>query len=320
MSGLAVVIGARGGIGSAVLAELVDRGRAVRAVGRHLTADQVPPGVEPLAADVSTPDGAAAAVRGASVVHHCAQPEYHRWSTDFPPLTTAVLDATAAAGATLVLADNLYCYGPVSQPLTEDLPMAATDPKGRVRVAMAEQLLAAHRAGRAQVVLGRVSDYFGPHGVDSALGATFFGRLLAGKRAQWIGALDQPHTMSYLPDVARALVLLGERDEAHGRAWHVPAEAGTGRELLRLTGDALGRDVAASTASPLMLRAGGLFSPMLRELGHVAYQWTGPWVADHAAFDRAFGPLPPTPMPDAVQRTVAWWRTRLHHRAGSGER
>ncbi|MGL5863668.1 MAG: NAD-dependent epimerase/dehydratase family protein, partial [Phycicoccus sp.] len=259
MTSLSVVLGASGGIGSALVSELLARGARVRAVGRR--SGPVPTGAETLTADVATPEGAATAVRGADVVYHCAQPAYERWTTEFPPLTTAVLDATATAGAKLVLADNLYCYGPTRQPLTESLPMAATDPKGRVRVAMAEQLLAAHGAGRVRVVLGRASDYFGPGGVDTGLGTTFFGRLVAGKRAQWIGDLDQPHTMSYLPDVARALVLLGERDEADGRAWHLPAEASTGRELVQLAGDALGREVAASATSPLMLRAGGLFSP-----------------------------------------------------------
>lgn len=302
-----VVLGARGGIGSAVLAELLRRGTQVRAVGRSITAAQVPAGVEVVAADVSTADGAAAAVRGAAVVQHCAQPDYTRWPRDFPPLNRAVLDATAAAGAKLVFADNLYRYGPVEGPLTEDLPARATDPKGKLRAALAAELLAAHVAGRLRVTLGLASDYFGPSGVDTGLGAAFFGRLAAGKKAQWVGSLDQPHAASYLPDVARGLVTLGERDEADGRAWHLPVAAVTGRELLRLSGDALGRPVAASVAPAALLRVGGLVVPMLRELSYVAYQWQRPWVVDSSAYERTFGPLPVTPLPEAVAETVRWW-------------
>ncbi len=306
-TGLAVVLGARGGIGSAVLAELVRRGIPARAVGRSIRPDQVPTGVEAVAADVSTPDGAAAAVRGAAVVHHCAQPPYTRWTREFPALNRAVTGATAASGAKLVFADNLYRYGPVDGPLTEDLPFAATDPKGRLRAALATELLAAHAAGRLRVTLGLVSDYFGPSGVDSALGATFFGRLAAGKPARWIGRLDRPHAASYLPDVGRALVTLGERAGADGRPWHLPAHAPTGQELLRLAGDALGRPVRGQAAPRALLRAGGLVVPMLRELGHVAYQWERPWVVDPAAFERAFGPYELTPLPAAVAETVRWW-------------
>lgn len=310
MSELTVVLGARGGIGSAVLAELVRRGVPARAVGRTLTADHVPAGVDVVAADVATADGAAAAVRGATVVHHCAQPPYTRWPQEFPPMNRAVLAATAAAGAKLVLADNLYAYGPATGPLTERTPQAATDKKGRVRAAMATDLLAAHSAGQLRVTIGRASDYFGPSGVDSALGAGFFGRLAAGRKAQWLVDLDQPHTASYLPDVGRGLVTLGEREEADGRVWHLPAAATTGRELLALAGTALGRPARATVARPALLRAAGLVVPMLRELASVSYQWDRPWVSDGSAYEAAFGPLPITPLPDAVAATARWWLSR----------
>src|ERR671910_764852 len=68
-----------------------------------------------------------------------------------PPLTDAIAEGAVAAGAKLVLADNLYLYGPHAGPLTENLPGAATGPKGRVRAEMAERLLAAHREGRLRV-------------------------------------------------------------------------------------------------------------------------------------------------------------------------
>lgn len=307
---LSVVLGAGGGIGSAVVAELVARGRRVRAVGRSLTGDRVPAGVEVLTADVTDAAEVAVAMRDAAVVYHCAQPAYDRWVEEFPPLNRSVLEAVAAAGAKLVFADNLYRYGPTGRPLTEDTAFAATDAKGRVRARLARELLDAHQAGRVRVTLGCASDYYGPGGVDSALGELFFGRLVSGKRAQWIGRLDQPHTASYLPDVARALVVLGEDDRADGRAWHLPGGVTTGHELLELTGAALGRPVRAQVAPPWLLRLGGLAVPMLRELAAVSYQWTGPWVADHAAFDQMFGPLPITPLPEAVTATVDWWRVR----------
>ena len=87
-----VVLGAAGGTGSAVVRELVARGLPVRAVTRSGTAD-VPEGVEQVAADIATPDGARQACDGAVVVYHCAQPDYTKWVALFPPLTAAVLEA-----------------------------------------------------------------------------------------------------------------------------------------------------------------------------------------------------------------------------------
>jgi nucleoside-diphosphate-sugar epimerase len=70
-----VVLGAAGGTGSAVVRELAARGLRVRAVTRRGAAD-APDGVEQLAADVGTAEGARQASEGAAVVYHCAQPPY----------------------------------------------------------------------------------------------------------------------------------------------------------------------------------------------------------------------------------------------------
>ena len=76
---------------------------------------------------------------GAAVVYHAASAPYHRWPELLPPLMRGVLDGAAAAGARVVYADNLYAYGPVDGPLTEDLPSRATGPNGRVRATLADR-------------------------------------------------------------------------------------------------------------------------------------------------------------------------------------
>ena len=231
-----VVLGASGGTGSAVVEELVARGLPVRAVNRKGDA-LVPAGVERVAADVATTEGARLAVEGAAVVYHCAQPEYTRWAEEFPAMNRTVLDTTAAAGAKLVFADNLYMYDSNLGPISESTPETATTVKGRLRGRMADDLLAAHRAGTLRVAIGRSSDYYGPNGTDTTLGDRLFAAILAGKKAQWMGSLDQPHTCSYLPDMARALVTLGEHEQADGRAWVLPAaEPITGRAFIQARG------------------------------------------------------------------------------------
>ena len=94
------------------------------ASGDSLRAMDVPDGVELVAVDVASADGARRACDGAAVVYHCAQPDYTKWAKLFPPLTEAVLDGAAAAGAKLVFADNLYMYGPPNGPMTEQTPSA----------------------------------------------------------------------------------------------------------------------------------------------------------------------------------------------------
>lgn len=72
-------------------------------------------------------------------------------------------------------------------------------------------------------MIGRGSDFFGPHAHLSTVGDGVFARAIAGKpAAQVLGNPDVPHTVTYIDDFARALVTLGEREEAMGEVWHVP--------------------------------------------------------------------------------------------------
>ena len=305
-----VVFGATGGIGHSVVAALVRRGDAVRAVSRR---GHAPQGAVAVAADATDQDQAAVAAAGAAIVYHCASPPYTQWPTLLPPLTRSILRAAEMAGAKLVFADNLYAYGPVNGVLREDLPAAARGPKGRTRVAVAAELLGAHRQGRARVAIGRASDYYGPHGTASIAGETLFGRILDGKGPRWTGKLDQPHTFHYLPDIARGLLVLADRPEADGQVWHLPAAGPlTAQQFFDLAAQAAGMPtpVKASITGPALLAAAGLFSPMVRELRETAYQFRAPFVADSSKFEAAFGPFEPTPHPDAVRWTIGWYRSR----------
>ena len=270
--GVHVVFGATGGAGGALVGELSAGRLPARAVSRS-RAVSLPEGVEGVSADAADAAQAREACQGATVVYHCAQPPYQRWAQEFPRLTDNIATAAAAAGATLVFADNLYAYGPVDRPMTEDLPARATTKKGRVRALMAERLLAAHRAGTMQVVIARSSDYYGPGGANSVVGDVLFGAAVEGKRARWLGRMDVPHSLNYLPDVARALITLGAQSDALGGIWHVPAaEPLTGRAFVACIESALGRPVKVSATSALALRIAGLFDARARESREMLYQ------------------------------------------------
>ena len=305
-----VVLGAAGGTGSAVVRELAARGYRVRAVTRSGTAD-VPEGIEQVAADVGTTEGARRACEGAAVVYHCAQPDYRKWPELFPPLTQAALDGATDADAKLVFADNLYMYGPPDGPMTEATPQRARGHKGRTRIEMADALLRAHTDGKLRCTIGRSSDYYGPRGTASTVGENIMRPALRGKRARWLGSLDQPHTLNYLEDMARSLVTLGERDEADGQVWHLPAaEHLTGRQFLALVFEAAGHPPKIGVVSRSMIRMAGLFNPFLRELNETLYQFERPFVSDPSKFQHAFGPFESTPHPEAVGHTVDWFRRR----------
>ena len=304
---LHVVFGS-GPVGRAVAAELVRGGRRVRVVNRSGRG----PGlheVELVQGDASDPAFARAAADGATVVYQTLNPGYRSWAELFPPLQHSVLAAAQAAGARLVAMENVYMYGPTGgRPLTEDLPYAAKTRKGSTRAQMAEDLLNAHRQGRVEVAIGRASDFFGPGVLDSAAGERTFYPALAGKPVQVMGDPELPHTYSYMPDIGGALVILGEREQALGRAWHVPSPPTvSSRQFLELVFRAAGQRPRVRRVPKLVLRALGLVNADVRELVEMTYEFEEPFVIDHGDFTRAFGDHA-TALEQATKTTVDWFR------------
>ena len=307
--GLHVVVGAGGGTGSAIVRELMARGRRVRAVGRSGRVS-VPPGVDVVRGDATDPASARAFTAGAAVVYHAANVPYPEWAEQLPPMMEALIAGAAAAGARLVYADNLYSYGTVAGPITEELPTTATTRKGALGARLGERLLAAHRTGEVRATIGRASDLFGPGATNSLAGAQVFPAVVAGKKANWAANLDQPHSHAFVDDVARVLVTLGERDEALGEVWHAPAaEPLTGRRFIELAFAEAGHPAKIGVLTRPMVVLGGIFSPTIREFGEMAYQFADPFVIDGTKYQRAFGGEP-TLHAEAMRRTVAWFRDR----------
>ncbi|WP_327074663.1 NAD-dependent epimerase/dehydratase family protein [Kitasatospora purpeofusca] len=265
------------------------------------------------ALDVTDTASLRQATKGADVIYNCANPPYHRWPTDWPPIANALLDAAESAGSVLVTMGNLYGYGPVDTPMTEDLPLAGTGPKARVRIGMWRDALARHRAGRIRVAEARASDFFGP-GVTEAghLAQRMMPALLAGRAVRLIGNPDAPHSFTYIPDIARALVRLGTDERAWGRAWHVPtAPPLSTREAVRHLCRLAGLPPTKVGRIPWWpLHLAGLVDPMLGELREVQYQFDRPFVLDSHTYTATFGEMS-TPIDEALGATVEWWRARL---------
>lgn len=305
---LHVIVGA-GPVGSATAMRLAGQGEQVRIITRSGTGPAAP-GIERIAADATSPGRLADLATGAAVLYCCASPPYHRWPAEWPPLAAAVLAAAERTGAVLVMMGNLYGYGPPGHPMTEDDPLAAVGPKGRTRAQVWNQLLAAHQADRARVTEARASDFFGP-GVrgQSPVGQRSIPRLLAGRTVSVLGDPDAPHSWTYLPDIAAALVTLGADERAWGRPWHVP----TGPPLSqREIYAALARIAAVPPPAlrpvrPWLIRAAGIAVPYMREFGEVAYQFTEPFEMDSSAFQNTFH-ISPTPVAEALSATLSWWR------------
>lgn len=224
-----LVVGA-GAIGSGVTRLLAEQGQSVLVVTR--SGSSLAGGVETVAADAGDAEVMGRLAEGAAAIYNCANPPYHRWPTDWPPIAASLLGAAERSGAVLVTVSNLYGYGQSkdslgveaydeSHPMTESTPLAATGKKGRVRARMWLDALEAHRAGRLRAVEVRASDYVGP-GAASVVGERLVSRVLHGKSVGVLGRKNRLHTWSFTEDVAR-MVVGGSDPRAWGHAWHAPS-------------------------------------------------------------------------------------------------
>jgi nucleoside-diphosphate-sugar epimerase len=301
-----VVLGAGGGAGGAVVRRLLAQGREVRAVTRTGGGDWLGD-VEAVGADARDATAVRAACEGARVVYHCVNVPYPEWETTLPAIMDSVIEGAERAGATLVYCDNLYMYGPVQGPIHEGSPCDAGTAKGALRARLAESLLEAHAQGRVRAVIGRGSDFFGPGAPNTVAGQLVFPAVVAGKKAHWLGALDQPHSLCFIDDFARGLIALGESPRAAGEVWHIPANgAPTGRAFIELAFATAGTDPKLGVYPRWMVRLLSLLSPDMRELVEILYQFEHPFILDTSKFAATFGDLGLTPMREAMARTLEW--------------
>ena len=300
------VIFGTGALGIAVMRELKRRGKQARLVNRsgRRHADWQ---VEVVRANAANSEQARRACEGATVVYHCAQPPYAQWPVKAPPIMRGIVEGAAAAGARLVYGDNLYAYGRAAMPLRETLPYNPVGPNTQTRARLATMVMEAHQQGLVQANIGRASDFYGALATNSTMGERVFPNALKGRPAKVIGNPDIAHSYTYIDDFARALVTLGEREEALGEVWHVPSgKAHTAREFVSLIFEQAKQRPRLSADPGWLLRALGLVSPMLRAVSEVLYQHENAWVMDTSKFEAAFGDIS-TGHEEAIRRTLAWY-------------
>lgn len=299
-----VVVTGAGAAGQPTARQFAESGEHVRQITRSGRGIDHPL-VELISADITDADRLTELTEGARVLVNCAVPPFPRWAVDLPPMAAALLTAVERTGADYVMLGNTYGYGPVTGPMTEDLPMAATTVKGRLRAQMWEDALAAQKAGRVRATEVRSAAFLGPGPVGPY---AFFvaAAVLGGEIASWPGDLDAPHSWNYTEDIARTLVAASRAERAWGRAWHVPA---TSSVSVRVLSEQLAQ--LAGVAPPRLRRwhredlmAMARTQPMFGELLEMLYSNESPHVLDSTYTEEVLG-VRPTPLDAVLRHTLA---------------
>ncbi len=273
-------------------------------------------GVEFQAVDARDAESVARAAAGAGVIYNTANVPYHRWTQDLPVLWRSIAEASARAGAHLVLATNLYAFGEAEEPFTETSEFRPVSRKGRVRADLETEALARAEKGDFRLSMVRASDFYGPGVKDAIFGERFLVPMLAGKPGQLFGNRSSLHSYTYVPDFAAALVAAGHRAAKRPETWLVPnAPAVRIPELETLLTPLLGQHGVESgaritTVGPGALRLAGLFMPQAGEVVEMLYEWNEDFVTDSSRTSEELA-IQPTPLEDGLRAALAWYAGRM---------
>lgn len=293
-----VLLGGNGAVGRETAAQLLGRGMDVVSFGRRPSDS---PGVRSITGDVLDRDAVTRALDGAAVAYLLVGLQYRLtvWRREWPIVMGNAIAAARSNGTHLVFLDNVYSYGRTSGPMTEQTPVRPTSKKGEVRAGLLRMLDEAREGGLTTTV-ARSADFYGPGASTSVFTSMAVDNAARGKRPVWLFDASQPHSMTYTPDIGRALAIIGTDERAAGSTWHMPtaAPALTGADHVALLGAG---NVSVMGAG--MMRLGGLFVSAAREVMELRYQNTEPYLFDSSAFESTFD-VTPTPYADGIPATL----------------
>jgi nucleoside-diphosphate-sugar epimerase len=286
------ILGSGGSIGVPLARELRQYTGQIRLVSRN--PEKVNPTDELFPADFTDFTQIQKAIAGSEVVYVVVGFEYNIkvWRQLWPPFMKAVLDACITHHAKLVFFDNVYMYAESAIPhMTEEAPLQPPSKKGAVRKQLHEMIFDEVEKNSLPALIARSADFYGPDNRNSTLSIMAAENLAKGKKAQAMGKLDKVHTYTYTPDAARATAILGNTADAYNQVWHVPTtgEKLTSRQWIQLIADELNEEPKIQLIPLWMLRAMGLFVPVLREFPEMLYQYENDYIFDSSKFENRFG-------------------------------
>lgn len=313
---MVAIVGAAGAIGRAVADELEKRGERPVVIGRDRSKLERCFGgraaIRP--ADLDSEESAVQALQGVRQAVYCVGLPYPQFDRH-PVLMRAALRAARKAGVErMIVVSSVYSYGrPRAGRVSEDHPREPEARKGQFRKEQEDAAIAAHQPGLFETLVLHLPDFYGPYASNS-LAHMMLESLMSGKAARWLGDPDLPHEFVFVPDAGRLAVELLAHGECFGRRWNFAGPGAiTARRFVELAAKEIGCRPRLLPTGRWMLRLGGLFNPLLRELVELQYLGETPVLLDDTALASALGGLHKTPYEEGVRRMVEWMRSASRH-------
>lgn len=291
------ILGSGGAIANHLAIELKKYSSEIRLVSRH--PKKVDESNEIFPADLTNKESVSKAVAGSEVVYLTAGLSYDIkiWRRNWPLIMQNVIDACLEHNARLVFFDNIYAYSPdeVSN-MTENSRKAPATRKGKVRLDLLNMIFDAIKDKGLKALVARSADFYGKDVKTGFLNFGVIDKLKKGSKAMWQSDADKIHSLTYVPDAAKAVAILGNTLDAYNQEWHLPtsSQKWTGKDFVNEVAQQLHVKPKYYILNKTMISLLGIFSTTIKELREMQYQNDRDYFFDSSKFDKRFSFTPTT--------------------------
>lgn len=306
----AIVLGATGGTGQAIVAELLARGVKVIAFGRsesklkqlmaeHHASQQLTYKL----GDIFEYKTIVDAAKDVDVLFQCANVQYQEMEEKLLLLGESVMKAADFLGKKIVIVDGIYVYGRQVAIGDENHPKQPHTKKGKIRVEF-EKLIFNKKWKKAKPLIVRLPDYYGPTSQNSYLQPTLTG-IAANKISVFIGNLKTPREYVYLPDAAKMIVNISEKKECYGENWNIPGSGLiSGNEIIQIASEITGKRKVVIPLNKQAIQISGLFDSFMKEVVEIMYLTEEGFQLIGEKYENRVGPILATPYKQGLEETL----------------
>ena len=296
------ILGAGGPVANALTRELANNNKTIRLVSRK-PIQNTSPNITWQKADLLNYSELLAAAKGSEVIYLTAGLVYDKnvWQQQWPVIMQNFINLGKETGARLIFFDNVYMYGLVNGPMTEDTPYKPSSVKGEVRARIATQLMDEVKAGNIRASIARGADFYATENKNSFLDMMVLDKYAKKQSAQWMGDDSKLHNFSYIPDMGKGLYLLGQNSESDNQIWHMPTAAPlTGKQFIEMAANIYGVKPKYMSINKIMLWVFGLFVKVVMGTVEMYYQYDHDYIFNSDKFEKAFN-VKPTSYQDGIK-------------------
>lgn len=318
MAETCLVLGATGGIGRAVVSQLLKDKKSVVLLSRNKEKVEKYfnefPNIKILIGDASNLDDVLKASADCMALFYCVNTPYDKWTKTVRPLLKVSIDACIKNNVKLVFPGNVYSYGYAQYNRVDEMhPKFPHTKKGRIRLEMENMLYTAGKDENLKFSIIRMPDFYGPY-VINGFSEQVFVNALSGKPLKWIGNKTVPIEYIFIEDGAKAMITIGLSDDTNKREFNIPGHSETTTEdFLNEISNQGGKNSKLSVLnSNLVFSVMGLFVPVIKEVKEMLYLKRHKLILDGSLYTKKFGTLPATPYNEGISKTLKWAKEFYH--------